>query len=204
MIQELGAEEVRAAVRDVLADPAFDPPGRSLLDRALAWVGDLLQSAWEWLFPEGVPAGERWVAWLVVGAGTVALATVVIRFVRARRRDGRDGIRRTSRARADRPRSAAEWLQRARERAAEGALREAATAVYRGVLVHLEGQGLLRVQDWKTPGDYAMEVQAAEGPWPAFRDFLGDFLRVAFGSRPPGPDDVRRLEDRARTAGLAP
>jgi len=95
------------------------------------------------------------------------------------------GVTATSGSAAPRPRDSAEWMAWAREAASAGRLRAAATGVYQATILRLDARGAVRYREWKTPGDYAVEMPATEPLRAPFMDFLGRFLELAFGASEP-------------------
>lgn len=184
---------------EVLSRPEFRYTGTSPLERwlsgAMEFVFDLLR---RW-FPALSDTQVRWVQGLVffvVLAGLVLLAT---RWARERRREEP----RSSAAPGAEPelRDARAWRRWATSAAAEGRFREAATGLYQAVILHLDSRGAVRHRAWKTPGDYLDDVRADATLRARLRDFLEDFVEVAFGRGQPTPDAFEALNASADRLG---
>jgi Domain of unknown function (DUF4129) len=80
----------------------------------------------------------------------------------------------------------ADWERRARAAAAAGRFREAALALYQGVVLRLDQQGVVRFRPGKTAGEYRREAHGTAALAAPFDRFLRKFHPVAFGPR--GPD----------------
>jgi len=177
------AEQIRAVFEEVLAAPDFRRLGTSPI---FAWIASLA-AAIERLLARLIPVlGEteaRIVSWVLLTATVAIVIALLLRGFQDRtpvRRHEAEAVAPTAR-----PRSAAEWMSWAREAARAGLLREAATGVYQATILRMDARGALRYREWKTPGDYAMEMPAGEPSRPAFVDFLGRFLELAFGAAEP-------------------
>lgn len=200
MMQRAGlpsAQQVDEVIDEVLSAPEFQYRGESMIVRwatsVLEWIENMIR---RWL-PQLDPGQARVISWIVVGA---TLVVGVLLFARwAAGRASRPGADATSGpATTEKPRDAAAWVAWAREAARDGRLRAAATGLYQSTILHLDSTGTVRYREWKTPGDYALEVSAAEMRTP-FLDFLGRFLEVAFGPHDPTVEAFESLaEDAAR------
>ena len=177
------AEAMRAVFEDVLAAPDFRRIGTSPL---IGWVASLA-NALERLIVRLLPVlGEteaRIVSWVLLLAMVATISALLLRSFQERPPTRRPEP--MSLPQEARPRTAAEWMSWAREAAHAGRLREAATGVYQAKVLQLDAGGVLRYREWKTPGDYAMEMAAGEPTRAAFLDFLGRFLELAFGPAEP-------------------
>ena len=89
----------------------------------------------------------------------------------------------------------------AREAARAGRLREAATGVYQATILRMDARGSLRYREWKTPGDYALEMPDNEPSRAAFVDFLGRFLELAFGASEPTDEGFEAFSAAASRIG---
>ncbi|WP_419858636.1 DUF4129 domain-containing protein [Candidatus Palauibacter irciniicola] len=192
--------EMSDALREILAQPDFVSPPLSPRQRIFDWIANTLSDAWDWLrrflFDEGGGLMEV-LALVVVLAALIALGTVALRhgpkWVQDARERGDedpedDGV----------PTSAREWLGLARTRAGAGEFRPAASALYRGFLLTLDGKGTVAFHPSKTPGDYALEMETAAG-----RHFIRHFQGLSFGQDTPTSAGYAALEDLARDAGCA-
>lgn len=191
-------DEMSDAWREILADPEFVSAPLPARRRIFEWITNTLSDAWDWLrrflFEEGGGLMEV-VAVLVVLAALVALGAVALRHgpqwtnsVRKRADEGPEGD--------GAPVSAREWLGLARTRAGEGEFRPAASALYQGFLLTLDGRGTVAFHPSKTPGDYALEMETGAG-----RNFIRHFQGLSFGEETPTPAGYAALEDLARDAG---
>lgn len=191
-------DDVREVFREVLSGPDFQYAGTSPLVNGIRaiirWIQDLIRG---WFPGLGEP-GARLLSWIVLGLGVLFLVSLLVRRVRdrtPRRATDRRGI-----APSPEPRDAAGWMAWARSAARDGRLRDAATGVYQATILTLDAHGALRYREWKTPGDYALEVSPAEVRDP-FKDFLGRFLEIAFGPAEPTAEAFEALSARAKRLG---
>lgn len=190
--------EMSDALREILAQPDFVSPPLPARQRILEWIASTLSDAWDWLrrflFDEGGGLMEV-LAVVVVLAALIALGTVALRhapqWVQGARERGGEG-----RAEDRAPASAREWLGLARTRAGAAEFRPAASALYQGFLLTLDGKGTVAFHPSKTPGDYALEMETAAG-----RHFIRQFQGLAFGQDTPTSAGYAALEDLARDAG---
>ncbi len=186
------------ALREILAQPDFLSRPLPTRQRIREWIANALSDAWDWLsrflFDEAGGLMEA-MAILVVLAALIALGAVALRhgprWVQGVRERGDEGPE------ADgAPTSAREWLGLARTRAGEGEFRPAATALYQGFLLTLDGKGTVAFHASKTPGDYALEMEAGAG-----RNFIRHFQGLSFGQETPTPAGYEALKDLAQDAG---
>ncbi len=194
------AGEVSEVLREILAGPEFATFQVSPFARLLRWIVERLQQLWFWLresLGDAGPAAEIVTALIVVAVVLVAVFLT--------RRYAPEWLRREdvdrSEAAPETPVTAGEWLKLAGDRAGRGELRRAATALYQGFLLTLEGKGALSFHGSKTPGDYALEMTRGSGGAAAGSRFLRSFQDYSFGQRTPtaaGYDGLARL---AREAG---
>ncbi len=204
MLQDPGptAAEIARVINEVLSGPDFRRESSGLGRLFGDWIGgwaiwdrvrDLLRG-----LAEAVPADLRTLAALAVAI----LATWGLwRAAGLRRaRPGAGGTEDGGDAGADAPRTAEDWASVAAARAAAGLYRQAATALYLGLLLRLDRSGTLGFHASKTPGEYAREVPAGLAGAQA-RRFLRAFQELSFGRRRPTPDAYRDLEALARGAG---
>jgi len=198
-------DEISRTLREILASPefvTFEEPGRW---RFLTWILEQLLQFWRWLrrlTGDGIEGFAEILVILVPIAVLVAVAVVVSRHGRGLL-PGHEGDE-PGLDSDDPPRKAGEWLTLASERATQGELRPAATALYQGFLLTLEQQGTLSFHNSKTPGDYALELAreraARESVSPGAR-FLVAFQDFSFGRDRPSVSEYAGLESLAREAG---
>ncbi len=200
------ADEVSRTLREILADPefvTFEEPGRWQL---LAWIWQKFVQLWSWLQRLTGDGIGGFAEILVIVVPLAVLAVVAIVFSRHGRRllPGHEGDDRGLTAETP-PLKAGEWLSLASERAIQGELRPAATALYQGFLLTLEQQGTLSFHSSKTPGDYALELArdraAARGSTGPGARFLAAFQDFSFGPDRPTVSEYAGLEGLARDAG---
>ncbi|HEY2851279.1 MAG TPA: DUF4129 domain-containing protein [Gemmatimonadaceae bacterium] len=180
----------RAAIHDTVASivrqPAYRRDARTLLDRFIGWLGDLLARFTEML--GGMPHG-RFVATI---AATIIVVLVIGRFAYASRLRATtfdDG----SRPRQVRGESADLWAE-AEQLAAEGRFTEAAHAMYRATLFLLASGGQVRLHDSKTSGDYARELRRrGASAFGAFHHFGARYDRIIYGTGSCDASEYRAL-----------
>jgi len=188
--------DVVRTLEDVLADPDFRAIEPSLLDRGLReilstmgrWIRDLLSA---------IPAGSGGVlAWTLIAAGVLVVVFALSKWgshaLATARKAGRTGP-----LGSERPATASDCYRRAAERAARGDFRAAATALYRGVLLVLDGTGAIALHASKTPGDYMAELSRrprAASPELDPARFLQAFQHFSFSEIPPTASGYRELE----------
>ena len=199
-------DEISRTLREILASPefvTFEEPGRW---RFLTWLWEKLGQLWNWLqrlTGDGIEGFAEVLVIVVPIAVLVAVAIVVSRHGRGLFPGHEDDE--PELASENPPWKAGEWLRVASERAIQGELRPAATALYQGFLLTLDQQGTLSFHNSKTPGDYALElargrVTAHESMRPDAR-FLIAFQDFSFGRDRPTVSEYAGLESLAREAG---
>ncbi len=197
-------EAISETLREVLAGPefaTFEPPVQTsllgelinVLMRLVDWIRSLLERD-----TTGVLQALAVLLPLLV---LVAAGVIVIR----RRRDA---VRRPAASGGapveEVPVTASEWMRLAGERAGKGHLRSAATALYQGFLLSLDGRGALAFHPSKTPGDYTREMSrtyAAGMDARAGRRFINSFQGFSFGHENPTDEGYADLSRLAREAG---
>lgn len=197
------ASEIARAIEEVLSGPDFRRSaaglGRILGDWVENWkMWDGILDLWRRL-AEAAPADPRKLA----AAAVAILATWALwrAFSWRRARPGNRGVEGGGGdARVRAPRTAEEWTGVAAARAAAGRYRQAATALYLGLLLRLDQSGALAFHASKTPGEYAEEAPAGPNGVRA-RRFLRAFQEMSFGPGRPTDDAYRHLETLARRAG---
>ena len=191
---------VQEVLDQVLAQPEFQYAGTSPLVRLWQGARDLIRRLFERWWPALGDSQVRFLSWLLL-AVTVAFGVyLVTRWILGRRpttrsRRGGDVPLRSE------PLDSAGWGEWARAKARAGLLREAATGRYQSAILHLDSRGALRYREWKTPGDYALEMSDEEALRAPFLDFLGRFVEVAFGPHEPTPEAFESLSAGAKSLG---
>ncbi|HUG39502.1 MAG TPA: DUF4129 domain-containing protein [Longimicrobiales bacterium] len=205
------ADEVDAALAEILARPEFAPAEPPLLFRwigaALGWIGERLSPLLRRLVPDVDFSGPGWEAfgYALLGLGGLLglallsyLAYLAARAIRRRRRPAG----RAAAAGAGAPATAADWDALARAAAAREDWRAAAMAMYQSVLLRLAGAGALTLDRAKTPGDYRRDIRSGDRELAArFEAFLHRFEQLAYGAGAPHPDHYGRLIDSAALLG---
>lgn len=177
-------DAARRAAATVFADDAYDRSlRRTLLDRVLRWVGDLIDRLGE---AAGAAPAWRWVAVALLVVLAVAILARVI--VLARSADGASLP--GSRARRGRP-DRDPWAE-ARRLADAGDHTAAAHALYQALLVALARRERLRLHASRTVGDYGRALRARSSPLAApYREFARTYEVVVYGE---GHCDAARWE----------
>lgn len=202
-MQEPAAAAVREALTQVFARPEFQErplPGllQALADlraAVLSWIGDILRRAFGALGGLDPLPARVVIAVLLL----VAVLAAVYLLVRGFRPGSAGAPREREKAAVQAPSGPSEWAARARHAQEEGRFREAALALYRAVVLHLEVQGAVRFHQAKTPGDYRREVRATPEARPLFDRFVRLLLPLAFGAEVPQAgmfDELRRAAAR--------
>jgi Domain of unknown function (DUF4129) len=182
-------DQVREVVGEVLARPEFRPPHRSLTERALDWVLELIGRLLAALGGSG--AGG------IVGLILLALVLVGVGVLAARFSRGLTPSPEVAAAvPAGRRRSAAEWRAEAEAHERTGAWREAVRSRYRALVAELASRGLVEEVPGRTAGEYRREVGRALPE--AAADFAGatELFEVAwYGRSRTGAGDAAHLRD---------
>ena len=193
-------DRVQEVLHQVLAQPEFQYSGMSPIMRWIqAVLGFVARFLERWL-PTLGDSQARFLSWLLLGVTVAFGGYLVTGWILGRRpttRLGRGGDVSLGSEALD----AAGWGEWARAKARAGRLREAATGRYQSAILHLDSQGALRYREWKTPGDYALEMSDEEALRAPFLDFLGRFVEVAFGPHEPTPEAFESLSAGAKRLG---
>ena len=188
-VQGRDPERVREAVREVLSRPEFRPPERSLLERAVDWllevIGRLL----------GALAGSG--AGGIVGLLLLALVLLGVGVLAARFSRGLTPSPEVAAVVAEgRRRSAADWRAEAEALERAGAWREAVRSRYRALVADLAARGLVEEVPGRTAGEYRRQVRRAVPA--AATDFAGatELFEVAwYGRADTGAREAAYLRD---------
>jgi hypothetical protein len=182
-------EQVREVVREVLSRPEFQPPPRSLTERVIDWVLELIGRLLAALGGSG--AGG------IVGLILLALVLVGVGALAARFSRGLTPSPELAAAvPGGRRRSAAEWRAEAEAHERAGAWREAVRSRYRALVADLAARGLVEEVPGRTAGEYRREVGRALPE--AATDFAGatELFEVAwYGRSGTGAGQAARLRD---------
>lgn len=194
-----GAEEIRNGAEEILRRPEFQPPPRSLYQRALDELGELLGEAIEAII--GGTSGTL-LAWIVLVAVVSLLAYLVSRGVQAGRRRRTPPAAPTIAIDPEIGRPFAEWDAEATRLEGEGRWRDALRCRYRSLVAFLARDGVVDEIPGRTAGEYRTLVRGArptvDEPFTGATDL---FERAWYGDEATGPDeasDFRRLADRVR------
>jgi hypothetical protein len=186
-------ERVREVTREVLARPEFRVPERSLTERVLDWVLEMIGRLLAALGGSG--AGG------IVGLGLLALVLVGVGVLAARFSRGLTPSPEVAAAvPGGRRRSAAEWRAEAEAHERAGAWREAVRSRYRALVADLASRGLVEEVPGRTAGEYRREVGRALPD--AATDFAGatELFELAWygraGTGAPEAAHLRDLSDR--------
>ncbi len=191
---------VQEVLDQVLAQPEFQYAGASPLVRLWQGAWDLIRRFVERWLPTLGDSQIRFMSWLLLIVTVSFSGYLVTRWILGRRptvRSRRGG----EVSLPSEPLDSAGWGEWARAKARAGLLREAATGRYQSAILHLDSRGALRYREWKTPGDYALEMSDEEALRAPFLDFLGRFVEVAFGPHEPTPVAFESLSAGAKSLG---
>lgn len=190
---DVGRDEVRRAVDDVLSRPEYAELQRGGLR---AWIADLRRRAAEWLAELLGQAGTAALAWALLGVAAVLVLLLAVRW--ARRLTAEPA---TAEAVLDGPvRRPAEWVAEAESLRAEGRHREAVRAAFRGVVAGHADAGTVEEIPGTTVGEYRRQVTANHPAGVGSFDEAADlFEQVWYGDRSASSADVDRLVAIARS-----
>jgi hypothetical protein len=194
------AGRVRAVFDEVLAGEDFRYAESTPWARWLQAFVDFLREILSRWWPDLAESDVRLISWaaLAVLAGLALL--LIHRWASGAERRIRRGAGQPAGSSAD-ALDARGWATRARAAAAAGRYREAATGLYQATILELDTAGRLRYRDWKTPGDYALEISGEDAVRTGFIAFLAAFVTVAFGAVDPDASDFASLSSRAAALG---
>ena len=196
------AGEVSRTLADILRGPDFQSFDGAPLAQALTRLWDRF---WDWIggmFPE---ISDAWVEALATVIAAVCLVAVAVAVLRMLPRRSPEPARRDPGDVPPERRTARDWLRIATERARAAEYRDAATALYQGFVLTLDGRGAVDFHPSKTPGEYALEAAAGDGIGEREKagatTFMRSFQKLAFGHDTPTPSGYRGLERLAGRAG---
>lgn len=201
------APDVSRAVEKVYARPELAPPEKGWLDPVWKFIDRVLERIAEaigGLFGGITPSASPVLFWVVVAllgaAGLALIVYLLFRMLDNLSEADPQAARQAKAGAPGRPRDAHGWEEEARRLAAQGRYRDAAVALYQGMLLRMEAAGAVRYDPAKTPGDYRMEARPHSLARP-----LGAFLRAfepaVFGGRRMDADVYERLRGAAAEAG---
>lgn len=196
-------DEIRRGAEEILRRPEFQEPARSLYQRALDKLGQLLGDVIGAIV--GGTSGAI-LAWLLLAVVVGVLVYLVVRGVQSDRRrragDG-DGARVAHEADDEVGRSFAAWDAEAARLEASGRWRDALRCRYRSLVAALAGAGVVDEVPGRTAGEYRTLVRVSrpnvDEPFAGATDL---FERSWYGNEPTGPDEAstfRGLAERVRS-----
>jgi hypothetical protein len=183
--------EVRDLADEILSQPRYDRPPKSIPDRILEWVGERISDLLERLVGGG---GGTVIAWLILLAALGGIVFLLVRYGRVR----------LPVLPADAPaevmvelaRTAAEWRGEADALERDGRWAEGLRCRYRALVADLVRRGTIPEQAGRTAGEYVRDVAAdlpdASVPFAAATEL---FEVVWYGGATTGPDEARRFAD---------
>ena len=189
---EEGTAEARRRAEEILGRPEFRPEPRSVVERVLDLMGELLDR-----IVAGVGGGNRVLAWSAVVVVVAILAVVLWRAVLALQTDPgtRDGV-----AVDGRRRPPADWRAEAAGHEAAGRWRDALRCHWRATVAELAGRGLVEEVPGRTTGEYrtgvARAVPSAAEPFARATRLFEDAWYAAEDVGPAEAAQVRELGDR--------
>ncbi len=189
-----GADEIRNGAEEILGRPEFQPPPKSIYQRALDEIGERISD-----FLNALVSGGRGavLAWLVLAA---VIGAVVYLLARGLQRDRQQrGAPSLDAVEVDARRPAADWAAEAARFAAAGAWRDALRCRYRWLIASLAGAGVVDEVPGTTAGEYRSLVGAAR---PSVADEISDatarFERAWYGNVPTGSDEASSFDELAQ------
>ncbi|HEV3497409.1 MAG TPA: DUF4129 domain-containing protein [Actinomycetes bacterium] len=175
--------------REVLSRPEFRPPQRSLMERVLDWVLEVIGRL---LAALGGSGAGGIVGLVLLGLIVLGVGVLVARFSR--------GLTPSPEVAAVVPggrlRSAAEWRAEAEAHERAGAWRDAVRSRYRALVADLARRGVVEEVPGRTAGEYRREVGQALPE--AAGDFAGatELFEVAwYGRADTGAREAAHLRD---------
>jgi len=186
-----GPTEARRRAEEILARPEFRPEPRSLVQRVLDEIGDLLDK-----IVGGVGGGNQVLAWSVVVVVSALLAFGLWRAIRALQTDpgAKGGV-----AVDGRRLPSADWRAEAAAHEAAGRWRDALRCTWRATVAELASRGLVEEVPGRTTGEYragvARSLPAAAAPFAQATRLFEDAWYAAVEVGPAETGQVRELGD---------
>lgn len=194
-------EELRRAAEEILARREFQPPGESIVDRVLGWIGDRFGDLIARIVGALSFGSTSAVAWIVLAAVAVMLGFVAARALRPRGRGARS-IASLPVADVTVHHDAAWWFAVAEDAARRGRHGDAVRAHYRAGMARLVDEGRLRDEPGAPAGAWRGRVR---DPSPeeleAMDELTEAFELVWFGGVDADPAMAGRTASRARAVG---
>ena len=177
-------DELRDAVREVLAREEFQRPGPGLLQRLRQAAVDALERALGALLDGG---RGTVIAWTILAVAILAIGFVAVRFSRGVTRDPGRAVPSVAVGR----RGAAQWRAEAEAAERAGQWRLALRCRYRALVAELADRGLVEEVAGRTAGEYRAEVAGAApsvaGPFAGATEL---FERAWYGDWPTGQEEA--------------
>lgn len=190
---QVPASGIRDAVDEVFRDPAYNRV--SLLDRLLAWFGDVLEAVLSRIAPGTAPGGVYWILVIVIALVALGVAIRLGAFVALDRR----AVRRLAAGMGGAGGAGRDAWALAADHASRGDHTAAAHALYTALLGSIAAGGHLDLHESKTTGDYVRELARRRAAFLAgFRDFARTYDFVIYGLGACDRDRYDRLHFLAR------
>jgi hypothetical protein len=194
------SDRIREVFEAVLAGRDFQYAESPAWARWLQAFVELLRDVLRRWWPDLADSEIRLISWVALGVLTGLTVLLIHRWASGAERRNRRRSRAETEPAAD-PLDARGWASRARTAAAAGRYREAATGLYQATILEMDAAGRLRYREWKTPGDYALEIPAEDPTRTGRLAFLAAFVGVAFGPAEPDASSFASLSQRAAALG---
>jgi hypothetical protein len=183
------------AVRDladqILSQPRYDEPAKSIPERIMDWLGDLLSRLIEALAGGGDLFGTL-IAWAILLGAAGAVVYLLVRY-------GRVSLPAlpadpTPVVMVELTRTPREWRDEAEALEAAGRWEEALRCRYRALVADLVKRGVIADQAGRTAGEYARDVAARQpGAAVTFAAATELFEAVWYGGASSGPAESERF-----------
>ncbi len=190
-VPQEGAAEARRRAEEILSRPELRPEPRSLVQRLLDEVGELIDA-----ILGGAGGASPVLAWAAVVVVSTLLAWVLWRSVRALQTDpaSRGGV-----AVDGRRRPPADWRAEAAAHEAAGRWRDALRCTWRATVAELAARGLVEEVPGRTTGEYqagvARSLPGAAEPFVRATRLFEDAWYAAVDVGPAESAQVRALGD---------
>lgn len=186
-------ERVRDAADRILADPAYRPPQKSLIERALDWFLERLGDLFGRLALGGGGGVGGVVAYVVLALAVALLIRTLIRAWRVRRpRLSDEDV--STRVIVARGRDLAELRRRAETLEEAGEWHDAVQPRFAFLVGSLVERKDLADIAGRTAGEYRRDAAVDHPEWvDAFAAAADTFERAWYGNQPMGLDDCQRL-----------
>jgi hypothetical protein len=188
-IPEVSTDDANRRADEILDDPKFDEPPKSVIERIFEWIAEQLDKI---PFPDfGVPGGGggEVIGWIFIALLAVLAAFLLSKttWSRRRRRDEPDFV-----VGSEVVRTQHEWVSEAERYEAEGQWKQALRCRFRALVGALVDRGVVRDIPGRTTGEYRVEVgrnaPAVAAPFAGTAEL---FDRAWYGDESTGPDENR-------------